>query len=289
MEKVYSNINETKEKTTVNKIEHYSEFIEDQFEDIKLTEETSIVNGQFVNADRATASFGKIERVADVNIDQRALKSLQDLSIPYTHYKQYLSNMKIFISQTLMKKLSTQLHSDDTMIETMLSIPKYEHCREYTMQRVKELAKSLSHFGDKGTKWEEREWSNELPSDNQIVLHILGTWLSFFMCGKKVGKRPKLVFQQKFFSFHREPTSDDGKPVVIFTNDWSDFSVITSFKSSPIFKYQAFSGLDSLYSALTIFFLIINEKYHYLLDGADLTDVPICIDRVYKFGKLKET
>lgn len=287
LEKLLSQCEETEEPLAVPTIEHYSEFLEDHFEDVKMTDEASIVNGQFVNADRATASFGKIERIADVNIDQRALKALQDLSIPYTHFKQYLSNMKVFISQTLMKKLSTQLHSDDPMIETMLSVPKYEHCREYTMQRVKELANSLSHYGNKGTKWEEREWSSELPSDNQIVLHILGTWLSFFMCGKKIGKRPKLVFQQKFFSYHREPSSDDGKPVVIFTNDWSDFSVITSFKSSPIIKYQAFSGLDSLYSALTIFFWIINEKYHYLLDGADLTDVPICIDRVYKFGKLK--
>ncbi|KAH0793241.1 hypothetical protein GPJ56_002799 [Histomonas meleagridis] len=263
---------------------HYSDLFEDQLTERQMEEETTTSTNHFVNADRSTASFGKIERSAEINIDQRALKSLQDLNIPYSHFKRYLSNMKVFISQTLMKKLTMQLHSDDPMVEAMLSVPRFEHCREYVKQRVKELGTSLTHYGDKGTKWEEREWTRDLPSDNQIVLHILSTWLSFFMCGKKVGKRAKLVFQQKFVVIGKEPTADDEKPVVLYSEDWSNFSVITAFKSSPVIKYQAFSGLDSLYSALTIFFWIINERYHFLIDGADLTDVPICIDRVYKFG-----
>ena len=249
-------------------------------------EESSLNNYRpFVISDRASSTINASAFVvsSDTKIEQLASETIRALGIA-NEYAQYVINFKAFISKTILKKLVRQLSTDSLSIEMMVSLPSYEHYRDYVIQRIKALAESQylsGHFGDKGDRYKDREWNSEMPSDNQIIMHVLGIWLSYFMGHKKPNERIDNQFKMKYLSQSKEPVLGENTDYLICIEDWSRFYIIARIKNN-IERFWAFPGRDSMYSALTLFFYIIKEKASNLLDGADLQDNPICMDRVFQ-------
>ena len=96
---------------------------------------------------------------------------------------------------------SKYLKSDGSYNDALMrTVPGFEHCSAYVLSRINSLASSsflATHLGDKGDRWHDREWTTDLPSDNQIVMHIFSAWISFFLSGKRKGK-DQLLFSQKY-------------------------------------------------------------------------------------------
>jgi hypothetical protein len=154
------------------------------------SDSTSNFYRPFVLSDRAKSEFSTpaFPISTDTNIDQLARESLRKLKISPFYFSQYLSNFKTLISKTLLSKLENILQSDHPMLELMLSVPTFDHYRNYIIQRIHALAGTqflAGHFGEKGDRWKDREWNTDMPSDNQIILHLFGCWVSYFMNGKK--------------------------------------------------------------------------------------------------------
>jgi len=257
----------------------------------EIKEETALNNYRpFVISDRASSTVITSDFVIkpDTSIEQLAGETIRDLDIT-SAYTQYVINFKAFISKTILKKLVRQLSTDSLSIETMVSLPSYEHYRDYIIQRIKALAESqylVGHFGDRGDSYRDREWNSEMPSDNQIIMHILGIWLSYFMGHKKPNERIDNQFKMKYLSQSKDPSLGENSNYLLCIEDWSRFYILERGNSG-IKRHYAFPGRDSMYSALTIFFYIIKKKANNLLDGADLQDNPICMDRVFQTSRFE--
>ncbi|OHT09751.1 hypothetical protein TRFO_21279 [Tritrichomonas foetus] len=253
---------------------------------------------QFVNADRATASLKRVQLTVsqESNIDQLANDALVKLKLKSSKFNQYLVNMKSFLAKNLISKLALELHSESAAVDMMLSVPTFEHCRNYVIQRIRSLAASqylAGHFGDRGDKYGEREWSKELPSDNQIILHILSVWLSYMMSHMRPSdQRPPLVFSHKFIAIGKEPKIETENDIVLCTDDFNKFYVMTKpaktdeNEASSVERYFAFPGRDSMYCGLTLFFYFVRERFDFLLDGADLQEPPLCMNRIYESARM---
>jgi hypothetical protein len=128
--------------------------------------------------------------------------------------------------------------------------------------------------------------SQRLPSDNQIVMHILGTWLSFFMSGRPVDRRVRMVFHERFVRIEkREPKIEKDDELYLCSDDWKRFYVLTRWGGSEQ-RFWAFPGIDCMYAGLVLFFWFVKEKFDFALDGADLRDRPMFMERVYSGSRL---
>ncbi|OHT12859.1 hypothetical protein TRFO_17113 [Tritrichomonas foetus] len=237
----------------------------------------------FVTADRSSATIEKVQFGKSVDYDQLSSETLRKIGITSVAFSKYVTNMKSFVSKTILAKHAKKMHSDDSLIASMLAVPGYEHCNAYVMHRVNSLSSSqflAGHFGDKGDRWYDREWTTDLPSDNQIVMYILSVWLSFFMSGKRKG-RSQMLFNQKYLFIKRDPVLEGEDDILLCSDDWSKFYVYTHYKSGTPEKFYAPPGRDSMYAGLTLLFWFVKEKKRFLMEGADLTDTPICMDRVF--------
>lgn len=237
-------------------------------------------------ADRPRSSLRNSRKTLTDN-DQKASECLKKLGITTVMYNKYLSNFKSMISQTVLTKLIQKLHSEESMYITMLSVPGYEHCRGYIIQRIKALASSQylsGHFGDCGDYYEGREWTTDSPSDNQIVMHILSVWFSYFMGGKNPDRFQNL-FYEKYLFIKREPIFDDEESVLLCSDDYCNFYVYTKYGDNIPEKFYTFLGRDSMYAGLMLFFWFIMKKKNFLLDAADFTETPMCIDRIFSLNK----
>jgi hypothetical protein len=255
-----------------------------------------VICKQYIRADRATSAIGRVQFLLspDASIDQLASDAIHKLGISSTEFSQYLGNMKAFITRSLMAKLASELNaSDNQMIEDMVTVPKFEYAREFVIQRVRSLGQTAylaGHFGPSGSRWNGREFgSQKLPSDNQIVLHVLGTWLSFFMCGRRSSGRVRMVFHEKFVAIERrEPKVERDTDLYLCSDDWKRFYVLTRWpqKGGLEQRFWAFPGIDSLYAGLVLFFWFVKEKFDFALDGADMRDRPIFMERVFSPSRL---
>jgi hypothetical protein len=173
----------------------------------------------------------------------------------------------------------------------MLAVPGYENCRSYILQRINGLAASqflAGHYGDRGDRWYDREWTTDLPSDNQIVLHILSVWLSYFMCGRRSGAI-QMRFSQKYLCINREPEIENEDDILLCSDNGSEFYVFTrqsQIDSAFPEKFYVFPGRDAMYAGLTLLFWFVKKKQRFLLEGADLTEPPMCMDRVFSLTRM---
>jgi hypothetical protein len=283
---------------------------------------------QFELADRATAHVGPIRRdlVELQNVDQRASRSLQLLNLTPATFVQYKDNLKTFIARNIIMKLELNLQSDDPMIKLMLEVPDYAHCQQYVKQRIRGLATPHlgTHQADRGDRFEDREWSHEFPSDNQIVLHILTAWLSHRMTASKPGARCPLVFKERFISIGKERKPEKEDDIILCSSppppgtlqgegaqrdanmqkeSWKEFYVFTKFKKeqpaktpadqtvpeqSEQMRFWAPPGRDSMYGALTLFFYFVGKKLDNLIDAADLQDPSCGLHRIFTSVRLDD-
>ena len=242
----------------------------------------------FMSADRASASYEpgmkQLNLSTEASIDQLALEGLAELGISLGVFNQYVTNMKDFIRKSAISKLQQQLNSDDPMVEAMISVPTFEHYREYVIQRIRALSASsylAVHSGDKGERYKDKEWSSELPSDNQIVLHIFSSWLSWHMGQRRKGQRAPLVFAQKYLAIKKEPKLENDVEILLCSRDWTDFYVmVKQDQAKEIRQYWAPRGRDAMYFALTLFFYFVDKKYELMLESVDLAHRPFCMDRM---------
>ena len=244
----------------------------------------------YVISDRPTASyhFAQTTDSDEMNIDQLATEAIRKLGMSSSIFNQYLVNMKAFLQKAMLKKLVPQMHKSDPIIESMLNVPNYEHQRSYIIERIKTLADAeflAGHCADRGQRWNDREWTNELPSDNQIILHILSVWLSSLMNGPKDSKKFRPVFKNRYLYIGLNPIIKSDDEILLCSKDWANFYVHARFKSDQAEDFYAFPGHDSMYSAITIFFFIIKETKKFILEGCDLTDSPFFMNRVYSVNE----
>lgn len=235
---------------------------------------------RYTQADRATASTDKSSALAN-DPDHNASEAIKKLGLTWTEFNKYVSNMKMLISRAVLAKLVDAMHSDDQVVEAMLSVPRYEGCREYIKSRIRNLATSQSlatHMGDRGEAWRMHEWTSDLPSDNQIVLHVLSVWFSYFMSGRR-GDSMAPVFNERHLFIKRAVEMENDDDILLCSDDYSQFYVYTKYKAAYPEKFYSRPGRDSMYGALTLFFWFAKEKHKFLLSGADFTREPICMDR----------
>ena len=243
---------------------------------------------QYNKADRASATFAEYESTStdDASIEQLASASLKKLQLSSSQFSKYTLNMKSFIQKRLLKKLVPEIHKKDARIQEMITIPNYEHQKKYVIQRIRVLANSeylAGQYGDKGVAWDGKEWTTELPSDNQIVLHVLSVWISVQMDTMRDKVHFRNHFTERYMYIGSNPYKDEESPypVMLCSENWSNFYVFAKFNSDSQEKFYAPIGRDSLYSALTIFFYIIKEKRKFILEGCNLVDSPFYMDKVF--------
>lgn len=143
---------------------------------------------QYVQADRPSSEAYTSKYESRTTYDQHFNESLKRIVVTSPLFHKYLTNFKNFVCSKILSKFVLKLNSDEPVVENMIAVPSFEHCRSYIIQRIRSLLSSqllAGHFGNRGAQWYDREWTAELPSDNQIVLHIICTWVSFLMNGKK--------------------------------------------------------------------------------------------------------
>ena len=243
----------------------------------------------YMTADRPSASIEKSRFGREIDYDQLFTESLKKLGISSVAFNKYVTHMKTFIARTILAKFVKKIHSDEPRYALMRTVPGFEHCSAYVLSRINSLASSsflATHLGDKGDRWHDREWTTDLPSDNQIVMHIFSAWISFFLSGKRKGK-DQLLFSQKYLFVKRDPVFENENDVLLCSDDWAKFYVYTSYKSSTQEKFYVALGRDSMYAALTLFFWFIKEKKKFLMEAADLKDSPICMDRVFSLSSFE--
>ncbi|KAH0787490.1 transmembrane protein [Histomonas meleagridis] len=248
--------------------------------------ETIVHDHPYQLSDRATSSLRKSLSSA-INSDTKANETLKKLGITTVAYNKYLSNFKYFISQTALTKLVQKVHSDESIYVSMLSVPGFEHCRGYIIHRIKALASSQylsGHFGDGGDRYEGRDWTSDLPSDNQIIMHIIAVWISYFMSGKNT-ERVQMLFYQKCLFIRREPMLENDDDIALCTDDFANFYVYTRYDGIEPEKFFTFPGRDSMYAGMMLFFWFVMKKKNFLLGAADLTEPPICMDRIFSLTK----
>jgi hypothetical protein len=247
----------------------------------------------FVSADRPTASVGKgcadrdgAKHTRAGHDDELAVRTAQKLRLTRAVFTAYVENFKAFVVRTVLRKLVRKLDSDKNWVKAMLTIESFE-CRDYIRARIKDLAASANlagHQGSFGIGWEGREWTAKFPSDNRIVMLILGLWLSYWMNGRQSGKvRP--TFNERFLVVNKEPSlssEDEVDPIKVSTDaEYRRFFVHTRWEGVEE-RFCGPPGRDSMYGALTLFFWFIKRNRKFLLDGADLKASPICMDRVFE-------
>jgi hypothetical protein len=240
---------------------------------------------RYVEADRASSSVKPSTFSAGgPDLESLAAETLRKLGLAAPIFNMYVANFKSFVAQRILAKLEKELRSDQDVIKSMITIQPFD-CRDYIAQRIKDLASSSTlagHYGSQGASWNDREWTPDFPSDNQIVLHILDVWLSSFMSQR----RTKMVgqpFSEKFLCVKKDPPIETDYEIKLWydTDHYRKFIVYTRWKGE-CERFCGMQGRDSMYGALTVFFWLVKEKRNFFLDGADLKESPICMDRVFE-------
>ena len=253
--------------------------------------DTKLVPGAIMKtyamADRANASTSKTGEFSN-DAYRLAIEGLQKLGMTETEFNRYVSNMKQLIAKSILAKLVKMMHSDEPLVVQMLAVPRAESYGDYVRNRIRALSEQglVGHLGDHGEMCRDKEWTSDMPSDNQLVMHILSIMFSYLMCGKKMTNvRP--IFDQKYLFNKREREIEDVEnDVLLCTDDFSQFYVYTKYKTQVPEKWYALPGRDSMYGALTLFFWFVKEKKNFFLEGADFADEPLCMERVFKRARI---
>jgi hypothetical protein len=131
--------------------------------------------------------------------------------------------------------------------------------REYLVQRIKALAEGdcLGNFvWNGGSKWKAKEWTAELPTDSQIIIHMFCTYMDSMMPRFQVGKpftsRHFVVFPQSL---------DKVKTSVVIYQPHVHPPHFEGYANKNVI--EVVQGRNNLFMALVIF--IYNVKTH--LDG----------------------
>jgi hypothetical protein len=240
---------------------------------------------RYVAADRVGASVKPSTFSAGgPELESLAGETLRKLGLAAPVFNTYVANFKSFVAQRILAKLEKELRKDQDVIKSMITIQPFD-CRDYIAQRIKDLASSgtlAGHYASQGANWNDREWTPDFPSDNQIVLHILDVWLSSFMSQGRI-KRVGQPFSENFLCVKKDPQIETDEEIKLwYDNDrYRKFVVHTRWKGE-CERFCEMQGRDSMYAALTIFFWLVKKKRNFLLDGADLRESPICMDRVFE-------
>lgn len=266
---------------------------ESKFTDLSMNKDLQIDGPfrQYSRSDRISPQKDRqvtiqIERT-EAQIDNLALNDLKELNISQSLFSQYVNNLKKFFVNTMLSKLEPKLRSEDQLAVQMLSVPSYEHCKDYILERISALAHSpylSGHFGSRGNKWKGHEWTKELPSDNQIIMHAFSTWVSYFMNGKRVNTN---VFLEQFLSIGQQKKNFEKNHAEFFlcSPDWNMFYILKKNELSES-RYYAFPGIDSMYNGLTLLLYFIMKEKDFMIGGADLTTIPFCLDNVFSITSI---
>jgi len=136
-------------------------------------------------------------------------------------------------------------------------------CREYLVQRVKSLADGTYLTGyswNAGGKWNDKNWSTELPTDAQIVAHIFATYLELKL------QFISLPGRNSSSLFVVCPDSPDNVKTQLFiyqsTINPPHFDIYHFPEGSKVAeRCPVEKGSENLFTALVLFIYLIN-KYH---------------------------
>jgi len=135
--------------------------------------------------------------------------------------------------------------------------------REYLIQRIKELANGSCMATFKwngGGKWKNKEWTSELPTDSQIVIHLFCVFMDAQLPKDPRSPSGKPFTSQYFVVF---PDTPDSLP--------SHIKIYQQHIHPPHFKvvhskgeiWEAYQGRNNLFHALVLFIYGTSSK----LDG----------------------
>jgi hypothetical protein len=241
----------------------------------------------FVNADRASAESREVRASPSRDageLDQLARQALDTLKIR-SRIDRSVRNVKRFLSRRVLAKLVREFQSGDPVVRQMLDIPGHEKSSVYVKERVRLFSASeflAGQLGGRGARFQDAEWTPGLPSDNEIILHILSVWLSFRMTGKKKGQPVIDKFAEKHLAIVKERQVESETDIFLCTDDWNKFFIKVAPGYDGTAIYWAGAGRDALYQALVLFFKLVEIRLDWQLEGIDLTAPRIALDQLFQ-------
>ena len=257
-----------------------------QKEDSGSDDEEHAIRVSFSRADRVSwDKFRQEQKLSEMDegkINRLATRELMELEIS-RKFGKYVHEMKKFIARRIMKKLVRQL--SDQELSGMLEVPGFKHATSYVSKRLKEFGDTGDlgmHCGDKGMKY-GKEWTPELPSDNEIVLNVLNRWFSYFMNGRK---SEPLVFAQKHLSLGKEPVIEEDSGIWLCSlrvgkEGTLHYAVVTKKVGQARRLSWAIPGENAMYNALTLFFWFVKEDYDFMLEETDFNQEAMNMRQIY--------
>jgi len=142
--------------------------------------------------------------------------------------------------------------------------------REYLIQRIKELATGSCMATFKwngGGKWKSKEWTSELPTDSQIVIHLFCVYMDTQLPRSPSGK----PFTSQYFVVF--PDTPDAIP--------SHVKIYQQHIHPPHFKvvygkgeiWETFQGRNNLFHALVLFVFCVQNRLDGYLGSLKLSQI----------------
>lgn len=131
--------------------------------------------------------------------------------------------------------------------------------REYLIQRIRELAKGsyMAEFKwNGGGLWKGKEWSQEFPTDAQIVFHLFCTFMDFVLPDQQSANGKP--FTGKYVAISETP--DLSKSSVILYQRQVHPPHFEVVSSHPTEVWQVMQGRSNLFQALVLFIYCVKQK-----------------------------
>eukprot|EP01097_Dermamoeba_algensis_P002126 TRINITY_DN1845_c0_g1_i2.p1 TRINITY_DN1845_c0_g1~~TRINITY_DN1845_c0_g1_i2.p1 ORF type:complete len:352 (+),score=76.72 TRINITY_DN1845_c0_g1_i2:784-1839(+) len=140
--------------------------------------------------------------------------------------------------------------------------------REYVIKRIQELAQGayLSAFKwNGGGVWKGKEWTPELPTDSQILIHLFCTYMDFLLLQDPLSEIKPFTYKY-FICF---PDTPEGKSSSVLIHQSHihppDFEVVYAKE-----KWRPDQGRNNLFHTLIFFIHCIAQKFDGYIDQVNM-------------------
>jgi len=157
--------------------------------------------------------------------------------------------------QALMNEWNKERHRLERYVKVLGS-----SSREYIVQRIRELAQGscLAAFRwDGGGTWKEKEWTSEMPTDSQIVVHLFCTFMDDQMLPDPQGSK---TFTSKHFVVFPQ-TADSSKSNVILYQRHRYPPHFELVSAHPTETWAVMQGRNNLFHSLILLAYCVKTKF----------------------------
>ncbi|KAI0230898.1 transmembrane protein 209 [Lamellibrachia satsuma] len=230
--------------------------------------------------------------------DECLLKS----GVPVTDIDDWVENIRKWISQTVLNRLIKEINtindvlrrigSEDMQIGEVsvstlkqLALTKATHIpslsniipflevssnQEYVVARIRELASGgcmSSYTWNKGGKYKKKAWTEELPTDAALVMHMLCSYMDFRLPPHPLYPDGKTFTCQHFLKTPEKPNLSKKDSLCIYQTciNPPHYKVVIG---SEVFHVQR--GRNNMFHAVLLFLVHIKVKEHGMLGRVNL-------------------